>query len=142
VLSVAPTVRLMTSVALPVIRGPFALAKTLGALDLLSGGRLDAGLGPAPRPRTTRSSASRTPSDGRASTRQSEPSGRSGRTTARHSPGSSTTRPSSAWPLALRSRTVRRSGSGAGVRRRACGASRGSVTAGWRPATTRPPRAS
>ena len=46
VLKAAPTVRLMTSVALPVIRGPFALAKTLGAIDLLSGGRLDAGLGP------------------------------------------------------------------------------------------------
>ena len=46
VLSAAPTVRLMTSVALPVVRGPFTLAKTLGALDLLSGGRLDAGLGP------------------------------------------------------------------------------------------------
>ncbi len=36
----------MTSVALPVVRGPFALAKSLGAIDLLSGGRLDAGLGP------------------------------------------------------------------------------------------------
>ncbi len=46
VLSSAPTVRLMTSVSLPVVRGPFALAKSLAALDLLSGGRLDAGLGP------------------------------------------------------------------------------------------------
>ena len=46
VLAAVPTVRLMTSVALPVVRGPFALAKTLGAIDLLSGGRLDAGLGP------------------------------------------------------------------------------------------------
>ena len=36
----------MTSIALTVVRGPFALAKTLGAIDLLSGGRLDAGLGP------------------------------------------------------------------------------------------------
>ena len=33
-------------IALPVVRGPFALAKTLGAIDILSGGRLDAGLGP------------------------------------------------------------------------------------------------
>jgi len=40
------TIRLMTSVALPILRGPFSLAKTLGAIDLLSGGRLDAGLGP------------------------------------------------------------------------------------------------
>ena len=46
VLSVAPSVRLMTSVSLPVVRGPFALAKALAALDLLSGGRVDAGLGP------------------------------------------------------------------------------------------------
>ena len=46
VLAAAPAVRLMTSVALPVVRGPFALAKTLGAIDLLSGGRLEAGLGP------------------------------------------------------------------------------------------------
>jgi alkanesulfonate monooxygenase SsuD/methylene tetrahydromethanopterin reductase-like flavin-dependent oxidoreductase (luciferase family) len=46
ILAGAPTVRLMTSVALPVVRGPFALAKTLAAIDLLSGGRLDAGLGP------------------------------------------------------------------------------------------------
>src|SRR6478752_4999376 len=46
VLAAAPNVRLMTSVALPVIRGPFALAKSLAAIDLLSGGRVDAGLGP------------------------------------------------------------------------------------------------
>ena len=46
VVAAAPTVRLMTSVSLPVVRGPFALAKALGAIDLLSGGRLDAGLGP------------------------------------------------------------------------------------------------
>ena len=46
VLVAAPTVRLMTSVALPVVRGPVALAKTLGAIDVLSDGRLDAGLGP------------------------------------------------------------------------------------------------
>lgn len=46
ILAEAPGVRLMTSVALPVVRGPFALAKALGVLDLLSGGHLDAGLGP------------------------------------------------------------------------------------------------
>lgn len=46
VLGAAPTVRLMTSVALPVVRGPFALAKALSAIDLLSGGRLEAGLAP------------------------------------------------------------------------------------------------
>jgi alkanesulfonate monooxygenase SsuD/methylene tetrahydromethanopterin reductase-like flavin-dependent oxidoreductase (luciferase family) len=46
VLAAAPTVRLMTSVSLPVVRGPFSLAKALGTIDILSGGRLDAGLGP------------------------------------------------------------------------------------------------
>jgi alkanesulfonate monooxygenase SsuD/methylene tetrahydromethanopterin reductase-like flavin-dependent oxidoreductase (luciferase family) len=38
--------RLVTSVANPVTRGPVALAKTLAALDQLSGGRVVAGLGP------------------------------------------------------------------------------------------------
>ena len=37
---------LMTTVALPVVRGPVSLAKTLAAIDLLSGGRLIAGVGP------------------------------------------------------------------------------------------------
>jgi probable F420-dependent oxidoreductase len=46
ILGAAPNVRLMTSVALPVVRGPVALAKALAVIDLLSGGRLDAGLGP------------------------------------------------------------------------------------------------
>lgn len=46
VVAAAPRVRLMTSVALPVVRGPVALAKSLAALDLLSGGRVVAGLGP------------------------------------------------------------------------------------------------
>jgi alkanesulfonate monooxygenase SsuD/methylene tetrahydromethanopterin reductase-like flavin-dependent oxidoreductase (luciferase family) len=38
--------QLMTTVALPVIRGPVQTAKTLGAIDILSGGRLIAGVGP------------------------------------------------------------------------------------------------
>jgi alkanesulfonate monooxygenase SsuD/methylene tetrahydromethanopterin reductase-like flavin-dependent oxidoreductase (luciferase family) len=37
---------LATTVAVPVLRGPAATAKILGALDLLSGGRLLVGLGP------------------------------------------------------------------------------------------------
>src|SRR6476469_4169114 len=40
------TIRLLTSVALPVIRGPVPLAKSLAAIDRLSGGRLTAGVGP------------------------------------------------------------------------------------------------
>jgi probable F420-dependent oxidoreductase len=46
VISAAPTVTLMTTIALPVVRGPVALAKSLAAIDLLSGGRVVAGLGP------------------------------------------------------------------------------------------------
>ncbi len=37
---------LATTVTLPVIRGPVALAKALAAIDLLSGGRLTVGVGP------------------------------------------------------------------------------------------------
>jgi alkanesulfonate monooxygenase SsuD/methylene tetrahydromethanopterin reductase-like flavin-dependent oxidoreductase (luciferase family) len=37
---------LATTVSLPVVRGPVQLAKTLAAIDVLSGGRLVAGLGP------------------------------------------------------------------------------------------------
>ena len=37
---------LATTVSLPVVRGPAALAKTLGAIDLLSGGRLTVAVGP------------------------------------------------------------------------------------------------
>jgi alkanesulfonate monooxygenase SsuD/methylene tetrahydromethanopterin reductase-like flavin-dependent oxidoreductase (luciferase family) len=38
--------RLATTASLPVLRGPVQLAKTLAAIDLLSGGRLIAGVGP------------------------------------------------------------------------------------------------
>jgi alkanesulfonate monooxygenase SsuD/methylene tetrahydromethanopterin reductase-like flavin-dependent oxidoreductase (luciferase family) len=38
--------RLATTVSLPVLRGPVPLAKSLAAIDLLSGGRLVAGVGP------------------------------------------------------------------------------------------------
>lgn len=37
---------LMTSVSLPVVRGPIPLAKSLGAMDRLSGGRMIVGVGP------------------------------------------------------------------------------------------------
>ena len=37
---------LATTVALPVVRGPVPLAKTLGAIDRLSGGRMIVGVGP------------------------------------------------------------------------------------------------
>jgi probable F420-dependent oxidoreductase len=41
---------LMTTVALPVVRGPIPLAKSLAALDVLSGGHLLAGVGPGSLP--------------------------------------------------------------------------------------------
>jgi probable F420-dependent oxidoreductase len=44
------TMALATTVALPVVRGPVALAKTLGAIDRLSGGRLIAAVGPGSSP--------------------------------------------------------------------------------------------
>jgi alkanesulfonate monooxygenase SsuD/methylene tetrahydromethanopterin reductase-like flavin-dependent oxidoreductase (luciferase family) len=46
VIDAAEGMTLAMTAALPVIRGPFALAKALAAIDLLSGGRLVAALGP------------------------------------------------------------------------------------------------
>jgi probable F420-dependent oxidoreductase len=46
VLSRTGRMDLATTVALPVVRGPVALAKSLAAIDLLSGGRLVVGVGP------------------------------------------------------------------------------------------------
>ena len=40
------TMTLATTVCIPVVRGPMTTAKTLGAIDLLSGGRLVVGVGP------------------------------------------------------------------------------------------------
>jgi probable F420-dependent oxidoreductase len=44
------SLRLVTSIALPVVRGPVQLAKTLATLDVLSGGRLVAGVGAGSSP--------------------------------------------------------------------------------------------
>lgn len=46
VLSRTGRMALATTVALPVVRGPVALAKSLAAIDLLCGGRLVVGVGP------------------------------------------------------------------------------------------------
>lgn len=46
VLAKTGRMQLATSVSLPVVRGPVSLAKILGAIDLLSGGRLVVGVGP------------------------------------------------------------------------------------------------
>jgi alkanesulfonate monooxygenase SsuD/methylene tetrahydromethanopterin reductase-like flavin-dependent oxidoreductase (luciferase family) len=45
-LASAGLMALATTVALPIVRGPVALAKSLAAIDLLSGGRLVVGMGP------------------------------------------------------------------------------------------------
>jgi probable F420-dependent oxidoreductase len=50
VLSRTGRMALATTVALPVVRGPVALAKSLAAIDLLSGGRLVVGVGPGSSP--------------------------------------------------------------------------------------------
>src|SRR4029453_19188533 len=46
VLEASGDVQLATTIALPVVRGPAALAKSAAALDILSGGRLVLGVGP------------------------------------------------------------------------------------------------
>jgi probable F420-dependent oxidoreductase len=46
VLAATRQMDLMTTVALPVVRGPVALAKSMVAIDTLSGGRLIVGVGP------------------------------------------------------------------------------------------------
>src|SRR5918992_1055655 len=51
VLEASGAMAIATTVALPVIRGPAQTAKMLAALDLLSGGRLVAGVGPGSSPR-------------------------------------------------------------------------------------------
>jgi alkanesulfonate monooxygenase SsuD/methylene tetrahydromethanopterin reductase-like flavin-dependent oxidoreductase (luciferase family) len=47
----AADLTIATTVSLPVVRGPVQTAKTLAALDVLSGGRLLAGVGPGSSPR-------------------------------------------------------------------------------------------
>ena len=46
VVSCSGKAQLFTTVAIPVVRGPVALAKILAGLDVISGGRVVAGLGP------------------------------------------------------------------------------------------------
>ena len=46
VVACSGSAKLFTTVANPVVRGPVALAKVLAGLDVMSGGRVVAGLGP------------------------------------------------------------------------------------------------
>jgi len=80
---------LVTTVALPVVRGPVPLAKSLGAIDRLSGGRLVVGVGPAHRIATTRPSGSTSMNDGPALTKRLRPCGPCGDETDLVSPGAS-----------------------------------------------------
>jgi len=50
VLSATGDMAVATTIALAVVRGPVPLAKSLGAIDLLSGGRLVVGVGPGSYP--------------------------------------------------------------------------------------------
>src|SRR6266516_905342 len=131
--------KLVTSLALATLRGPVPLAKMFAALDILSDGRVIAGLGPArPRP-TTRRWERRSENGGRASTRRF---GCSKASSSRRRPRRAvptTPRPRPGSPLCRGSPAASRSGSEAGVRRQACAASPGSAMAGSPPPTT-PPR--
>ena len=51
VIDVSGDMTLATTVVVPVLRGPAATAKVLGAIDTLSGGRLVVGVGPGSSPR-------------------------------------------------------------------------------------------
>ena len=55
VLSCTGRMSLMTTVVLPVVRGPVTTAKTLAAIDILSGGRLVVGVGSGSSARRLRS---------------------------------------------------------------------------------------
>lgn len=50
VLHASGDLTLATTIALPVVRGPVATAKTMAALDVLSGGRMVVGIGPGSSP--------------------------------------------------------------------------------------------
>lgn len=130
VLDVSGDMRLATTVALPVLRGPVATAKVLGAIDMLSGGRMTVGVGPGSSEADWSS-----PNAGSTSTSRSapcEPYGAEGHLTER------STR-SATWTFCLDqlNRTVLRSGSQVGDQKQASVERRDSVTAGWRPGTTR-----
>src|SRR2546425_7224375 len=64
VIEASGQMKLMTSIALLVIRGAAPLAKALAAIDLLSGGRMIVGAGPGSSPETMRRLASRSRSAG------------------------------------------------------------------------------
>ena len=132
---------LATTVALAVVRGPVPVAKTLGAIDRLSGGRLVVAVGPGSSRRRLRGRRSRLLGT-LATVRRGD----------RRAPGAvaqrrcAVRRPllfdrgSLAWNRGPRNRSDRRSGSGAGAPTPGFVASPVSPTAGWRRPTTRRPQ--
>ena len=122
---------LATTIALTVVRGPVAVAKTLGAIDRLSGGRLVVGLGPGSSPQDYEAVgidfAERWP---RSSTRRRRHCGPCGDAAAKHSSGASIRPRESVWIQGRRNRMDRRSGSGVGVLRPGCVGSR-ALADGW-----------
>jgi len=133
---------LMTTVSLVALRGPVQLAKTLQALDVLSQGRMIAGVGPGSSARDY--AAVGVPFDERWA--RFDEATAVLRSLLRGEPPPAALRfhaqpDGPLAPASPRSGGVP-VGSAAGARRRACGASPGSVTDGSRPRTTRPPRPS
>ena len=128
---------LATTVTLAVVRGPVAVAKSLGR-DRSSLGRSPPRRGRA-RFLTRRllgGRASTSPSVGNGSTKRSVRSAHCGSPTRRPSSAASIRRRVCPCGLGPRSRTDRRSGSGAGVQKLASVASPAWPTAGWHPPTT------
>ena len=134
--------RLATTVSLPVLRGPVPLAKTLAALDVLSGGRLVVGVGPG-------SSAADYAAAGlrfEERWRRFDEAVRALRALLHGDPDGfeASSTPPGAWCCSRgrRSGRDRRSGWRAGARPRGWRGSPGSATAGSPPPTTPPPTAS
>ena len=124
---------LATTVALPVVRGPAALAKAAAALDLLSGGRLVLGVGPgSSRARLRRWPGCPSRSGGRGSRRRSA-------CCARTCGASRRQRDAGARAATAPARRSADLGRQLGVGGRACAASPGWATAGSPRRTTRHP---
>jgi hypothetical protein len=116
VLAATGRMDLMTTVAVAVVRGPVALAKSMAAIDPLSGGRLVVGVGPDSSARDY--DAVGVPFDenaGSASMRRSRRYAPSGAKSGRRSKATST-RPKASWRSRGRcGRRVHRSGSAVGA---------------------------
>ena len=130
---------LATTVSLSVVRGPVPLAKALTALDVLSEGRLIAGVGPGSSSRDYEVVGPHTTSAGAASM---SPWRFCARCCAERRPRRRSTYalPDSELAPQATGRAGYRSGSGAGAPKPVCVASRGSRMAGSPPPTTPAPR--